>query len=238
MKLRMVALGAWLALAWGCGSNGGGSSQPPEPVSPRGGDLATDVPQNDDGEVCDTDGDGVADSCDNCPEVHNPGQEDSDGDGVGDACDCPPEEPDTDGDGVPEDVIAGRMTGGGSVWTADGKRVTHGFQIRCDADDFRQNLQVNWGGGQKFHLLDMLSATCLDTGLDESPPEAGFDTYIGTGIGRFNGVDGATIEIRFTDEGEPGVDDEATMTIRDADGNVVLEVSGDLRHGNHQAHRR
>ncbi|HWC14058.1 MAG TPA: CocE/NonD family hydrolase [Actinomycetota bacterium] len=35
----------------------------------------------------DTDGDGVADDADNCPEVANPGQEDADGDGRGNACD-------------------------------------------------------------------------------------------------------------------------------------------------------
>ncbi len=78
----------------------------------------------------DPDGDGVADSCDNCPLVFNPGQEDLDGDGIGDACDpctdtdgdgfgnpgfpantcatdgCPfvsnPSQTDTDGDGVPD----------------------------------------------------------------------------------------------------------------------------------------
>jgi thrombospondin type 3 repeat protein len=35
----------------------------------------------------DTDGDGIGDICDNCPDVPNPGQEDRDGDDRGDACD-------------------------------------------------------------------------------------------------------------------------------------------------------
>ena len=47
----------------------------------------------------DTDGDGVADDKDNCPNTANPDQKDSDGDGVGDACDLTPL-PDPDGDGV------------------------------------------------------------------------------------------------------------------------------------------
>ena len=144
---------------------------------------------------------------------------------------------DDDGEGPEPEETLGRMTGGGSVWTDDGMRVTHGFQLRCDADDDRQNLQVNWGGGNKFHLLDLVSATCLDTALDEENPVAGFDTFTATGTGRYNGDPGATIELTFTDDGEPGVDDTATMTLRDAGGNVVLEVSGELRHGNHQAHR-
>jgi len=43
--------------------------------------------------------------CDNCPGVHNPGQEDADGDSRGDACDnCPlgpnSDQADADGDGV------------------------------------------------------------------------------------------------------------------------------------------
>jgi hypothetical protein len=129
------------------------------------------------------------------------------------------------------------MTGGGSVFGTGQNRVTHGFQIRCDEDDFRQNLEVNWAGGQNFHLLDMTSAECTDNpALDEENPVSGFDTYTGTGTGRYNGVDGATIEFTFTDDGEPGTDDTATMVIRDADGNVVLDVSGDLNFGNHQAH--
>jgi thrombospondin type 3 repeat protein len=65
----------------------------------RGGRL-------DDGTVpTDSDGDGVPDSSDNCPNVSNANQADSDGDGVGNACDnCPnvsnTNQADTDGDGV------------------------------------------------------------------------------------------------------------------------------------------
>jgi len=48
----------------------------------------------------DADGDGIADTADNCPAVANASQTDSDRDGVGDACDAPPPPVDTDGDGV------------------------------------------------------------------------------------------------------------------------------------------
>ena len=43
--------------------------------------------------VVDTDGDGVPDSTDNCPNTPNPTQADADGDGVGDACDACPTQP-------------------------------------------------------------------------------------------------------------------------------------------------
>ncbi len=76
-------------------------------VSPRAGTISLGgetFTANQQG-APDADGDGVADSLDNCPSVANPGQEDADGDGVGDVCDnCPsvsnPSQTDTDGDGV------------------------------------------------------------------------------------------------------------------------------------------
>ncbi|MCB1858902.1 MAG: thrombospondin type 3 repeat-containing protein [Gammaproteobacteria bacterium] len=50
------------------------------------------------GGCIDSDGDGVCDSEDNCPNTPNPNQEDADGDGIGDACDTA-EICDVDGDG-------------------------------------------------------------------------------------------------------------------------------------------
>jgi len=65
----------------------------------------------------DADGDGKADTVDNCPFVANPDQADSDGDGVGDACDNCPNTPnkdqsDIDGDGK-GDVCDDDMDGDG-----------------------------------------------------------------------------------------------------------------------------
>lgn len=142
----------------------------------------------------------------------------------------------------PNGPVSGqRMTGGGSVFGTGQNRITHGFQIRCDADDVRQNLEVNRNlpgpGADNFHLLDMTSATCIDDpALDEENPVAGFDTYIGVGTGTWNGLPGYTIEFTFTDDGEPGTDDFADMVIRAPGGAIVLDVAGDLNFGNHQAH--
>lgn len=53
----------------------------------------------------DADGDGIQDSSDNCPTIHNPDQEDCANDGAGDACSF---RPDCNGNGVPDECdIAG-----------------------------------------------------------------------------------------------------------------------------------
>ena len=128
----------------------------------------------------------------------------------------------------------GRMTGGGSI---PGSKVHHGFTLHCNASQLPNNLEVNLGKGDKFHLEVLNTASCSDDGsIVESPPVAGFDTYTGTGIGRYNGVTGATIEFTFTDAGEPGVNDTASIKIVDAGGDTVLDISDNLKNGNHQAH--
>jgi len=138
----------------------------------------------------------------------------------------------------PEDPpgVPGRMTGGGSVFRIDGARVTRGFEIHCDLRE-PNNLEVNWPG-HRFHTTELTAAICTeDPAIDQLPRSAPFDTFNGTGIGRLNGVDGARIEFVFVDAGEPGRDDTASISIFDADNNLVLEVSGFMDRGNIQAHK-
>jgi hypothetical protein len=135
----------------------------------------------------------------------------------------------------------GRMTGGGNsvngVFHGQQVKVTHGFTLRCTTDDKPQRLEVNWSGGNKFHLVDLISSECRDTALDEENPEAGFDTYRGSGYGR----DGAYAEWKFTDAGEPGRQDGFKISIWSdgtPDGPADLVVNDTLATGgNHQAHR-
>ena len=136
-------------------------------------------------------------------------------------------EPTADGydvDGVQAQGLScsttGRMTGGGSVFTVDGTRVTHGFQLRCNTTDLPQSLEINWGKGNNFHLGTLTSALCTDDpAIDQKNPNASFDTYIGKGTGKFNGVSGYSAEWTFVDAGEPGKNDIAKIVIKDSDRN-------------------
>jgi hypothetical protein len=131
-------------------------------------------------------------------------------------------------------TVTGRMTGGGRI---EGTAVSHGFELHCNLNDLPNNLEVNWGHGNSFHLEAVTSAACTDDpSITPDPPAAQFDTYRGSGTGRYNGAPGATAEWTFTDAGEPGRNDTATIVIKDASSTVVLSATGHLRSGNHQAH--
>jgi hypothetical protein len=124
--------------------------------------------------------------------------------------------------------LAGRMTGGGSVFTSDSTRVTHGFELHCDKSNKPNNLEVNFGGGNNFHLDTLARVFCAKIG----------DVYyiFGVGTGSYNGVSGATVFFRLTDAGEPGTNDEAYIVIKDSTGATVLSVNGFLDNGNQQFH--
>jgi len=144
----------------------------------------------------------------------------------------------------------GRMTGGGSIFDEEGNRITHGFELHCDASEVPNRLEVNWhdsdGVAHRFHLLTLIWAFCdTDPSIDARPPRSStFNTYEGFGEGRFDGVDGAHAQWKFTDAGEPGTSDRilylfvwsgdpmpATEVL------TILEPRAALTFGNHQAHK-
>jgi hypothetical protein len=124
--------------------------------------------------------------------------------------------------------LDGRMTGGGSVFETDGTRVTHGFELHCDTPDVPNRLEINWAG-HRFHLETLISAFCSeDPTINAGHPTNIFNTYVGFGSGLLDGGPGATARWTFTDAGEPGTNDTATIVIKDSLGKVVLTVSGKL----------
>ncbi|MDP1849295.1 MAG: DUF11 domain-containing protein [Solirubrobacteraceae bacterium] len=80
--------------------------------------------------VSDSDGDGVADPNDNCPDIPNPGQANTDGDAQGNACDA-----DDDNDGVADGPDLCEGTSPGTVVAGDGCPDPDGDGISTHAGD-------------------------------------------------------------------------------------------------------
>ena len=130
----------------------------------------------------------------------------------------------------------GGMTGGGNVLDATYGRVTYGFSLHCDATQTPNNIQVNWGRGQKFHLTNLATSTCSDDpAVTPDPPVAGHDTILAEGTGRYNNTDGATIQFIAQDAGEPGRDDKIRIRIMNGAVLVLDVVLQTVRGGNLQA---
>jgi len=149
----------------------------------------------------------------------------------------------------PPDVCCGRMTGGGSVFFTDETgaqvRVTRGFELHCDIT-LPNNLQVNWKGGNKFHLTELTDAVCTENpDILQFPPDAPFDTFEGWGVGRLTIVGVGKdivgyIHFIFVDEGEPGKNDTAEMEIwylvNSNRYDALVRFKGTIDRGNIQAH--
>ena len=133
----------------------------------------------------------------------------------------------------------GRMTGGGNCTTAAGVKVTHGFELHCDASG-SNNLEVNWQdqtGSHRFHLDELETAICPADSRDiEEQPVAGFNTFIGSGTGTFDGSTAAVATWVFSDQGEPGKDNDGLVITIVTPSGPVLSVVCTLDGGNHQAH--
>ena len=156
-----------------------------------------------------------------------------------------------------------RMTGGGGlpiVWPATdaGKSAHHGFMIHCFSFIQPDNLEINWGKGNSFHMTSITSSTC-DNDPSTGSSGATFNRIQGSGTGRYNGVPGATATWSFTDNGEPGAKDHGSLMVttpfgpncivpNDApdftNGCVVIKADGFLTkdsplvgEGNYQAHQ-
>lgn len=148
----------------------------------------------------------------------------------------------------------GRFTGGGKVVVSDAivpaggeVTVTKGFEVECDLDPAHENLELNWTGGNHFHMDKMTSAVCTLSGTAPNPPSAPVNRIDATGTGSYNGTDGYTVVFTLWDHGEPGVNDQAGFVVCQTDPanpkncstspNIVLSIPlQDVTTGNIQAH--
>jgi len=134
--------------------------------------------------------------------------------------------------------VSGRFTGGGFQIDEFGVRVTRGFTLHCDAI-LSNNFEVNWDGGNQFHIDKNPTDVVCTRNAAPNPPDADANRIEIVGTGRLNGVPGATIHLVLEDHGEPGRDDRAYISIN---GGAALVVGGSsaapdlIDGGNIQAH--
>ena len=138
-----------------------------------------------------------------------------------------------------EDTACGKLTGGGKLNSHSCSNLTFSVLLHCDGSS-PNKLEVNWKEGhhaKRFHMTSLTSISCTDDStIIPDPPPAPFDTFTGTGTGKYNNMPGATVEFMFADAGEPGRHDRASIRIRSSSGALLLDVSGRLKGGNLQAH--
>ena len=149
------------------------------------------------------------------PEVLNPATN---------LCELPP---------PPPESLKGRFTGGGFQIIAGDIKVTRGFTIHCD-NILTNNLEINWAGGNNFHMAkNTLTAVFCDRPDDPTPPASPVSRIRASAVGQCNGRP-ANISFILEDHGEPGTSDRAELIIS---GGCSLSVPlATIDGGNIQAH--
>lgn len=135
----------------------------------------------------------------------------------------------------------GWMTGGGQLtgtYRGEPARVTFGLgKIRCGSTE--TTLEVNAhpinsngpSGDASFHFTTIITLNCITTGDPSPPKNSEPNRYIGTA----SDGNGHVVSFDFTDNGEPGTNDEATISI--SENSVVILTATGFTGGNLQAHK-
>ena len=112
--------------------------------------------------LTDSDGDGVADATDNCPDAANADQADFDTDGVGDACDNCTEvanvdQIDTNGDGF-GNICDADVTNDGTINFNDLNELKAAFFTNTDSPNWDPDLDFDSDGLVNFNDLNVMKA--------------------------------------------------------------------------------
>ena len=83
--------------------------------------------------------------------------------------------------------------------------------------------------------IKLIYTICTDDPkINQKPPAVPFDTFKGEGTGRFNCVEGATINFTLVDQVEPGKSDTGWIQIFDKHEQEVLNLEGSMKYVNLQ----
>lgn len=137
----------------------------------------------------------------------------------------------------PEECGSGRFTGGGFTVAANGLKVSKGFTLHCDAI-LSNNFEVNWAGGNNFHIDKNPTNVHCQFINDPNPPDAPVNRIDITGTGTLNGAP-ATVTLVLIDNGEKNgaTPDQTYIAVNGVNltGGTVA-VPANIDGGNIQAH--